>query len=69
MATMATNHVGVAMDQVATSLHRSSHSFFPTTFSLVTRRKVNLNIHHRNRNGYCAGRNRFAEILCCSYSA
>ena len=32
-------------------------------------RKVNLNSYHRNRNGYCADRNRWVEILCYSNSA
>ena len=37
MATMATNHVTVAMGQVATtSLPRYSHFFFQTTLFLVT---------------------------------
>ena len=36
MATMAINHVSVAMGQVATtSIRRFSHYFFPTTFFLV----------------------------------
>ena len=34
----------------------------------TTRRKVNLNSYHRNRNGYCADRNCWSKILCCSYS-
>ena len=37
MATIATNHVAIAMGQVATtSLPCSSHFFFPTSFFLVT---------------------------------
>ena len=36
MAFVATNNVSVAISQVGTSLPRSSHSFFPTTFFLVT---------------------------------
>ena len=35
----------------------------------TTRRKVNLNSYHRNRNDYCAADNYWAEILCCNYSA
>ena len=36
----------------------------------ITRwRKVNLNSYHRNRNGYCAHHNCWAEILPCIYSA
>ena len=33
---MSTNHIAVAVGQVETSLPRSSHSFFPTTFFIVT---------------------------------
>ena len=36
MATTATNHAALAMGQVATRFPRFNHSFFPTTFFLVT---------------------------------
>ena len=36
---------------------------------IATRRKINLNSYHRNRNGCCADRNCWAAILCFSYSA
>ena len=45
-----------------------SKTFEAESKDKAPRRKVNLNSYHRNRNGYYADRNCWAEILCCNYS-